>query len=296
MLAIVKCLKILSIVVYFIFNCKTQAQFFNQECRELEAGERISVYDLYSQLMPLPRKYFLEKTQTGYEIYLNIEFSVADDQVIYRHFGDLDHYLLPNESLVESLNEYQRLYLQYRQLSKKEQILQIKKWEMEKIFIEKTKVCFEKYRDYITNEEGSVINLNLISKEQAMDWDDFKVLSHNVSLYPKPYRSNTRGWSDKISCETIIHESFHYLGLVDEYKDEGFHCRHHAPDDSLMAYQKVSLKKEIKPFVLYPAQFRLITRPYCDLENEKYIQCSKNSYAKMCIKTPSYCEDQSFLE
>ncbi|MGH1468468.1 MAG: hypothetical protein ACRBBP_06275 [Bdellovibrionales bacterium] len=52
-------------------------------------------------------------------------------------------------------------------------------------------------------------------------------------------------------------------------------------------------------FTLSPAQTRLITKPFCDEENQKYLTCSENAYrgySQGCIQTPEFCLDGSYLD
>jgi len=273
-----------------------------QLCQELQPGERVAVYDQYKQLTPLPRKYFLEKdilskrdSSPIYNIYIPFEFTISDQVVLERYGQVTATTLSPNDR-----DAYTEIYQEALSLSNKELALQIKKWEMQTAIFNKVKTCYQKYKGEITDADGTIINLKILTKGQSLNWHDYPSIYNRVAIKSAPYRTNTRAWSNKISCETIIHESFHYLGLVDEYKEEelGFDCRHGAPTDSLMANQRVALKKEIKPYVLYPAHTRLITLPYCDLENERYIQCSKNAYLRQsnsCYATPEYCNGLEFL-
>ena len=58
-----------------------------------------------------------------------------------------------------------------------------------------------------------------------------------VKLTPGKVRSNTEDWGTDVGCPTILHETFHYLGLVDEYEETEhgpYPCRAIGPVTSLM--------------------------------------------------------------
>lgn len=55
-----------------------------------------------------------------------------------------------------------------------------------------------------------------------------------------------------------------------------------------------------KPFLLQPAQMRLITKPFCYKENKLYIECSQNAYRHSmiqgCLNVNPRCYDGTHLE
>ena len=58
-----------------------------------------------------------------------------------------------------------------------------------------------------------------------------------IKLTPGKVRSNTEDWGTDVGCPTILHETFHYLGLVDEYEETEhgpYPCRALGPQISLM--------------------------------------------------------------
>lgn len=51
---------------------------------------------------------------------------------------------------------------------------------------------------------------------------------------------------------------------------------------------------------LYPAQMRLITQPFCNSANQRYIDCAQNAYRTRelegCAVVPDYCQNSDFLQ
>jgi hypothetical protein len=112
------------------------------------------------------------------------------------------------------------------------------------------------------------------------------------------YRSDSANWAAGISCATILHETLHLLGLVDEYPEQAIgyrydprtgliqsvedraeqaasDCRAVGPADSIMNDEEAAWKAS-RP--LYPAHFRAITQPGCAAVNGLYYQCAASAY------------------
>jgi hypothetical protein len=51
---------------------------------------------------------------------------------------------------------------------------------------------------------------------------------------------------------------------------------------------------------LYPAQMRMITQPFCNSANQRYINCVQNVYRTReiegCAVVPDYCQTSDFLQ
>ncbi len=51
---------------------------------------------------------------------------------------------------------------------------------------------------------------------------------------------------------------------------------------------------------LYPAQMRLITQPFCDSGNQRYLDCAQNAYRTReiegCAVVPDYCQTADYLQ
>jgi hypothetical protein len=51
---------------------------------------------------------------------------------------------------------------------------------------------------------------------------------------------------------------------------------------------------------LYPAQMRLITQPFCNSGNQRYLDCAQNAYrtreTEGCAVVPDYCQTADYLQ
>lgn len=91
---------------------------------------------------------------------------------------------------------------------------------------EKVKKCFARAKDWMKSTEGDHISLRLSNEDENAD-NLFDALIHPSKLSAETIRvdnrceirENSRCYSTETSCQTILHETFHLLGLVDEYEE-----------------------------------------------------------------------------
>lgn len=197
------------------------------------------------------------------------------------------------------------------------------KEEREKVegFRDKVVGCFEQFNQRLVDEKGRSLSLKLFDEKE-----------HNVEEPPKvkitvkdfTFRSNSHSYNIDIDCETIIHESFHLLGLTDEYVEEtnklnpnlflrvfkkfvaeskngaAFDCRAVGPVNSVM-HNQWFLNSDV--LVLFSAQMDAIIYPNCKDMNKEYYQCAQKAYRttsangsiKGCGDVPAICRTFNWL-
>jgi hypothetical protein len=166
-----------------------------------------------------------------------------------------------------------------------------------KIFTKFVTKCFDRYSHKLTDELGRHIRLRLYDKSSLIDIPAPEKLMVIVS--DKNARATPIFYNSDIQCETIVHETFHLLGLADEYeelykslnpnlflrlfrpyvsynpKGEAFDCRSKSPDHSIMHFQRF-LNSEKQ--VLFSGQLNAILYPNCQDRNEDYYHCISKAY------------------
>lgn len=122
----------------------------------------------------------------------------------------------------------------------------------------------------------------------------------NIGSQDEGERSHSRSWAIGISCETIIHEVLHVVGLADEYRESQygysflgpfryenndtpqiyrFNCRHIGTESSIMANQDSALRLLEQGYtnsILFPHHFNHIISGGCATENQIYNYCSQD--------------------
>jgi hypothetical protein len=119
-----------------------------------------------------------------------------------------------------------------------------------------------------------------------------------VRVHRSFQRPNSGNWEEGMNCPTVVHETLHLLGLVDEYRENGgadparqrFDCRSVGPRSSIMAaqvfaYQRVNaddlsqfFNMQGHPSLLSAAQFGAIVFPGCSEINATYYACARDAY------------------
>lgn len=75
--------------------------------------------------------------------------------------------------------------------------------------------CLANASLFLKGPNGEQLTLKPISIEDTQG-----IPKHPVKLDPKTKRASARAWTLDIDCPTVIHESLHVLGLVDEYEEK----------------------------------------------------------------------------
>ncbi|HAR42748.1 MAG TPA: hypothetical protein DCS07_09000 [Bdellovibrionales bacterium] len=76
----------------------------------------------------------------------------------------------------------------------------------------RTQECFERVADKVRGPDGEKLELKINDEFPSRN-----PIQVNVSA--KIGRSNTLNWNSAEDCPTILHETLHHLGLVDEYRE-----------------------------------------------------------------------------
>jgi hypothetical protein len=158
--------------------------------------------------------------------------------------------------------------------------------------------CLAHASGFLTGPEGETLKLRFATPAEL-----------SRSLWKARVRVNSEGferghlylWQSYWGCPEIVHEVFHFLGLVDEYAEPTpFECRSQGPEDSLLANPQAAyfalFQLGTRRSLLYPAQFRAVLYPGCRSQNEVYLDCATNAYRRpelgrgpRCFSRPSQC-------
>lgn len=189
-------------------------------------------------------------------------------------------------------------------------------------FRQKVIGCFDKYNERLVDEKGRSMALRLFNKDEHPSVEVPPKVK--VTIKDFTFRSNSHAYSSEIDCETIIHESFHLLGLTDEYVEEdnklnpnlflrmfkkfvtegdrgvAFDCRAVGPVNSLM-HNQWFLNSDVP--VLFSAQMDAIIYPNCKEQNQEYYQCAQKAYKTSsghgsisgCGNVPEVCRTFNWL-
>lgn len=187
---------------------------------------------------------------------------------------------------------------------------------------QKVSQCLERVNKMLWQKNGETMEIqfdlrapqHLISigdqpRENSGNWKDQTMPRYNKTDF----------------CEINTHEIFHVLGLADEYTESasgyvvdpkqpekqpervencsrtqlsdgqkcfhGYDCRVHGPESSLMSNSFEAFwraRKKNEP-LLFPAQWRVITRPGCFAENKVAYACMKHAYETSISSGGSGC-------
>ena len=176
--------------------------------------------------------------------------------------------------------------------------------------------CFDDADPYLQGPGGSHLHLRLETVDSATSVQAY----HSVQVYPleKEFRENAGLLSPSSSCSTLLHESLHWLGMVDEYhvqngvdhvtdmvtgKASTFDCgcRSLGPDDSIMNSPFMAWISTVESKdhpLLYPAEANGILYPGCAAKNSNFYQCAQYAYTSTCEagKVPAMCRDASWVK
>lgn len=196
------------------------------------------------------------------------------------------------------------------------------------MYASKVQKCFEDNNQYLKNPvTGDQLELKL----QGFDPEPAGAQKVKITVSPID-RTNSTEWNpgDKNDCPLILHETFHNLGLIDEYVEQdkgsrrsetnkykwveedaeipGHDCRATVTTPSLMADQEDVLDEQyIKKHgtILHAAQFRAVTEPGCWDVNQRYYRCAQEAYRSSSehggdnrcrSMMPNYCFNNEFLK
>lgn len=85
--------------------------------------------------------------------------------------------------------------------------------DIEGFMLNRANQCFSELRDRLRDPDGNVFRLRIAPK--ALD----PKTAPRVVAVTDIRRANSLDWNSGLSCETIVHETLHHLGLVDQYQE-----------------------------------------------------------------------------
>ena len=176
----------------------------------------------------------------------------------------------------------------------------------------KARECYKEATPYLRGPNGEFLVLKLAKDDPGMP----KPPPSEIAIADSGKRADSEDWNSDIDCPTILHETMHLLGLVDEYRETWIgakvdkktgrvshteesadkpidDCRALGPRDSLMfhqddAYDAAGMTKILgifsrtpkRPSLLYPAEFNSIVAPGCASVNKTYFACSRKAISR----------------
>jgi hypothetical protein len=189
--------------------------------------------------------------------------------------------------------------------------------------------CFRRMENKLVDELGRKLRLHVYDKTKDKKLPSAPPLV-KIKVMDEEHRSHSFAYNSKIDCPTLIHETFHLLGLVDEYEEKwkGFNHKFislafnpivETSDDVLPAYDCRAIGPSISVMRnqwsllwrrgLYSAHVNAIIYPNCDEKNKKYYTCAKYAYKTSaanngalpnigdCAKrVPDYCKSEDWVQ
>lgn len=241
----------------------------SSSCKELSIGETLRVKNTPGKSKTgVEMKYTLKRTgNSSYNVYINPNFKYGKD---------------------------------YDGPSPKPTSKKIKKRTLNKFINEtyrnRAQKCFNKLNSKLHDGYYRKLNLVIWNKNQHSNIE--KPPKVNIKIVKSGSRSNSRNYSSKITCNTIVHEAFHLLGLVDEYTEKwnnwnpnilGRIFKPYSDDSDLLAFDCRSKGSPVSIMnqsflaskfrnVLHSKHIDTVIYPNCEKKNEVFYKCSKNAY------------------
>ncbi len=101
------------------------------------------------------------------------------------------------------------------------------------------KSCTKKYKNRLKDSSGRTLNLEVLTpRENNKLSNNERAPAKKIYLADNSLAANSITYNNSMNCETIIHELFHLVGLVDEYNipelRSVYHCRPKVNTNSIM--------------------------------------------------------------
>lgn len=240
---------------------------FKGSCKDLQIGQQklVSISGLLSKTN-IPQHYTLiRKSNDRHALYVNYNFSFDSD------------------------------YRKYAAVSKK---------QLDSDYKDKIQSCFDHYEHKLVDETGRGLKLIVYRSEK-----------HAEVIAPDPItisvffaeNGDTRAFSRKyphnIDCRAVVHEAFHFTGLVDEYeethlktlifKKPKYNRRALGPESSAM--RSLGALDNYSS-VLFSGHVNAILYPNCEMKNAKYNACSNFAYKTGTKKIAEICENEDWVK
>lgn len=110
--------------------------------------------------------------------------------------------------------------------------------ELNQMMVKKVNQCFQKNEKRLSDKNGDFLHVTFLS-----DPNDRSVPYRPIIVGAAGGRSDDEVWSADAECPTLIHETMHLTGLVDEYRETGlrsrngggmYDCRHVPKTNTIM--------------------------------------------------------------
>jgi hypothetical protein len=156
--------------------------------------------------------------------------------------------------------------------------------------------CLEQLNPRLQGPGSQSLNIRLVEEVGSPP-----IPPNPIAVVSADARSNSLAWEEDITCDVVVHELLHVLGLIDEYQETaiGYHetnghlspaaannllpisvpsynCRSVGPGNSIMHYTNWAVGTP--GALLRPAHFRAITQPGCASANRLYYACAQDAY------------------
>lgn len=180
--------------------------------------------------------------------------------------------------------------------------------EFAKSFRAKVENCFRAKEHKLVDEMGRKIKLHLFDPSVHQDIEAPKAV--RVSIQNTQRRSHSKSYFHEATCETIVHETLHLMGLNDEYEEKwmgkntnpitsifkpwtkdtkkgtAFDCRAIGPVSSIMHNNHAM---DYFNQVFFSGHVDAILYPNCEMRNDDYYACARLAYKTNKKNTVNGC-------
>lgn len=206
----------MSFILLFILNLGLRVSYAHDACFHVDQKKALSDVIEYEACREL---------NVGEEKIVNFSASASPSTVEHKY-------------VLERINkdEYK---IKLNLLFRGNKIFQDKPKKMGRKMQTRINKCLEEMNPKLLGPDREKITIELIPWAEK-HLDKYKEIKSIVFVDDKVERQNSHLYESQIDCDTILHEIFHLLGLVDEYKETlnilpfEKDCRSIGPNDSVM--------------------------------------------------------------
>ncbi len=187
------------------------------------------------------------------------------------------------------------------------------------------KRCYEQMSSAMKDEHGRLVKIKLFDAEKDLDIPVPAV--HKVWYSTAFQRANSSLYYSTMRCDVAVHEAYHILGLVDEYKEEWKEInsnlfqrmfgQKYVPNADGVERPIYDCRAKTNPksmmsnnIQIFSAHVNAIIYPNCEEKNEIYFACIKNSLKTSrknlklpvplpvggCAKMPDICYTEDWIK
>lgn len=100
---------------------------------------------------------------------------------------------------------------------------------------QRLEMCVAGVNQLFRSSNGQSLNFNILSPQDQAELSNAEKLEvHNIKYQSAEFRENSYAYRDSSDCQTMSHELFHLLGLLDEYHENGEDSGFYYTDNKLM--------------------------------------------------------------